>query len=440
MRIIKLFLTVVALISIQMLFAKEASLKLSRVKLNNKYGVINEKGKLIVPCIYDYLEINCSPLILVSLNSKFGYLNQKGKIEIPITFEHALSYFEGLAAVKKNNKYGFINKKGKVIIDFIYDDALSFHEGLAAVKINDLWGYIDLNNNLAIKNENETAGYFNNGLVIVRKNNLVGLIDKSGTIKIPITNIGLMYSEKDFLAVQDSINPNGTHNIAYQLINSSNHTLTNEKYKALEIKLTFISHLIPCESQINEDGFYIYEKFNGSKGLVKNTGEELFCCSHDLERAGPGYYKYCIQDSNYLCIFGILDQSGKKIISPNFQDIGNYSEGIFPVLQDELWGYLNTSGKLIMNYTFQNVSSFKNGKALVVENNKLNLIDLTGKIVARDLSYDKEFDMYPPIFHDKLINIKKDNKHGAIDYNGKEIIPPIYDLPIDFRLYGLFNK
>jgi hypothetical protein len=439
MRIIKPLLSIVALISIQMLFAKEAPLKLSRVKLSDKYGIVNEKGKLIVPCIYDHLEINCGPLILVSQNSKFGYLNHKGKIEIPITFENALPYYEGLAAVKKNNRYGFINKKGKVIIDFIYDDAFSFHEGLAAVKINGLWGYIDPNNNLAIKNEFETPGYFNNGLVIVRKNNLVGLIDKSGTVQIPLTNIGLMYSEKDFLAIRDSISPDGTHNLIYQLINPLNHTLTNENYKALEIKLTFISYLIPCESKINEDGFYIYEKLNGSKGVIKNTGEEIFCCSQDLERAGPGYYKYCIKDSNYFCKYGIIDQSGKKVIAPNYQDVGNYSEGIFPVLQNELWGYVEPSDKLKIEYRFQSASSFKNGKALVVENNLLNLIDTTGKIVAGDLPYDKEFDQYPPLFHRTLINVRKNNKHGAIDYNGKEIIPTIYDLPIDFRLYGVFN-
>ena len=59
---------------------------LARVERNGKYGFIDEKGSLIIPCIYDDVS----------------------------------SFNEGLASVKRNGKYGFIDKKGNIIVPFIY--------------------------------------------------------------------------------------------------------------------------------------------------------------------------------------------------------------------------------------------------------------------------------------------------------------------------------
>ena len=80
----------------------------------DKWGLIDETGKEIIPCIYDSL--------------------------YDLDFTKYL-----LTRVKKDGKWGFIDKTGKEVIPCIYDDVNTFSEGLASVKLDGKWGFIDEN-------------------------------------------------------------------------------------------------------------------------------------------------------------------------------------------------------------------------------------------------------------------------------------------------------
>ncbi|MCB0541710.1 MAG: WG repeat-containing protein, partial [Bacteroidetes bacterium] len=56
-----------------------------------------------------------------SLNEKYGFVNKKGKIVIEPQFDYASQFTNGLAYVELNGKAGFIDKKGKVVIPIIYE-------------------------------------------------------------------------------------------------------------------------------------------------------------------------------------------------------------------------------------------------------------------------------------------------------------------------------
>ena len=78
-----------------------------------------------------------------SKNEKWGYINNEGKIAVPLQYEQAYRFYNGFASVKLNEKYGLIDETGKVIIPILYDECNGFSEGLASVKKNDKWGFID---------------------------------------------------------------------------------------------------------------------------------------------------------------------------------------------------------------------------------------------------------------------------------------------------------
>ena len=81
----------------------------------------------------------------MDFNDKFGFVDEKGKIVIPYKYEDALNFAEDLAAVKLNGKWGFIDKNDKIVIPCKYDDAASFLNGLASVSLNNKWINIDKN-------------------------------------------------------------------------------------------------------------------------------------------------------------------------------------------------------------------------------------------------------------------------------------------------------
>ena len=53
---------------------------------------------------------------MVKQNDKWGYVNTKGEIAIPCVYDDANYFFEGLAKVKQNGKWMIIDSNGQVII------------------------------------------------------------------------------------------------------------------------------------------------------------------------------------------------------------------------------------------------------------------------------------------------------------------------------------
>jgi len=120
------------------------------VKTNDdKYGVIDYKGKTIIPAVYDSLELqglsdnyetvwgeNKAPLLLyiVGKNGKHGIFAHNGSVVAPIAYDYiqSLIYPAYLAVVKDKsadsetvgeaNNLGLMNLSGKVVLDIKYHD------------------------------------------------------------------------------------------------------------------------------------------------------------------------------------------------------------------------------------------------------------------------------------------------------------------------------
>jgi hypothetical protein len=119
------------------------------IKLENKYGLIDENGDELVPPIYD------SPLefmpqdesILLKKNGFYGlYLRGYG-ITHPVKYQKILSTTDIAYDVKINNKWGRIDYD-KTLIPAIYDSQITFNsEGIAKVSINGHYSKIDYKGN-----------------------------------------------------------------------------------------------------------------------------------------------------------------------------------------------------------------------------------------------------------------------------------------------------
>lgn len=103
-----------------------------------KRGLLNKKFKNTVPFDYEWLqESKDSNLFLVLKDKRYGFINVKGKVIVPMIYDRADVFSEGLAPVQKDGKWGFINEKGEVVIDFQFVGFVkSFKNGYAEFKTN----------------------------------------------------------------------------------------------------------------------------------------------------------------------------------------------------------------------------------------------------------------------------------------------------------------
>ena len=209
-----------------------------RNKKTGKYGFIDMKGILVIPCIFNrtgeyFSDGLCS--VYDEGYDKVGFINKKGEIVIPITFdamdgnigwghyfkdgyidvwmhinnkeygtligkdgkplpgftweyERVYRFSENKARFEDKGKWGFLNENGQVVVPAKYDYATDFHNGYASVQteINGLrrYGVINHDGVEIIPCIYENIITFENGIALVEKvenkRHYQGLIDVYG--------------------------------------------------------------------------------------------------------------------------------------------------------------------------------------------------------------------------------------------------------------------
>ena len=117
------------------------------VEKNRKYGVVSEKGTIILPLKYSFIDSNKNGYT-VTLNDKTGLFNSEGKEIIPISYHwiYTDKIDDNIPIVAElDGKEGYINTKNEWVIPPTYRDAFAFRQGLAKIReVRDYIYYINL--------------------------------------------------------------------------------------------------------------------------------------------------------------------------------------------------------------------------------------------------------------------------------------------------------
>lgn len=236
-------------------------------------------------------------------NEKYGIMNEYGELLINPKFDRIEPFSEGLALVVSKDKYGFIDKTGKVIIPIKYENASGFSEGLAGVQINKRIGYIDKNDRMVIKPMYDliTAEEFNleppqfaDGVVVLQKNGKSGMLDKTGKVVIPFrySIMGEGFSEGLIVAADKK---------GYGYLNKFGQVVIPLKYDHANNFSEGLAGV--CEDRrlkfIDKTGQIIIDDLNSS------------CGANREDDSGEGFFTY----------YGEYFQDGKAIVS-NVDGVG----------------------------------------------------------------------------------------------------------------------
>jgi len=100
-------------------------------------GLIDREGNEIIPCVYYSCKGGISEglLALKDKNNKWGMLDIKGKEILPFKYERLNQCTEGLIGFYSEEKWGFIDKTGQIIIPPQFDTIEPFENGKARAYI-----------------------------------------------------------------------------------------------------------------------------------------------------------------------------------------------------------------------------------------------------------------------------------------------------------------
>ena len=157
----------------------------SIVVSNEKYGMIDENGKELIPCDYDYLDEKCD-IIRARIGLLWYYFDKKGNPVNVETYSFATDLYN-ICKVRKDGKWGVIGDDFEEIIPCIYDDIEICDNDIVAV-FDEGWRYIN------IHDESNSYYYvgsfpykFSNGLARVysEEKGKYGYINKKWELVIP---------------------------------------------------------------------------------------------------------------------------------------------------------------------------------------------------------------------------------------------------------------
>ena len=132
-----------------------------------KYGYIDTIGRWVIEPKYtmensmkvngdyDYSDKNFSGgYAAVMKDEKYGVIDKTGKLVIGFKYGYIGQFSEGLAPAKKDSLFGYIDINENWVIKPKYNGAESFHNGLAAVSkgsfLEEKWGFIDRTGKVSI--------------------------------------------------------------------------------------------------------------------------------------------------------------------------------------------------------------------------------------------------------------------------------------------------
>jgi len=173
------------------------------VRLNNKYGYIDSKGKEVVPPIYDAAEkfrngtaevVFREQLRIIDLNGKVIQkmeLIQKAKpidtkivvfkkVETFSKYEETQSLNNGFLKVRSGKKWGIADTSENEIVAPKYIEIKTFSHNYVRVKLKGKWGLIDMSGSEIISPKYNNIIKFGNDLAEVKSGRKWGLVDISG--------------------------------------------------------------------------------------------------------------------------------------------------------------------------------------------------------------------------------------------------------------------
>jgi len=388
---------------------------------NNKYGVIDIKGNVVIEPVYDNVQIpNPEKAVFIcEKDDKVIVLNEKNeKIftqydEVTaISIQGILSnvpYEKTVLRYKLNEKYGLIDFTGKVITKPIYEEI----KGLQ-------------------NKESE---------LLVKKDNKYGVINAKGAKLINEEYYDILadgyYTEENQYALSGYIVSNKTNDgYRYGYISS-------KLKKVLDVEYNYIARVLETD---NTKDIYLIATKNGQTGVIKNNKVII-----NLDYQGIEYEsnnKVFELQRNFK--FGVADLNGKVIIPVEYTSIE--LQGVYLKViknEEEPPKYFSVDGTEITDakYTSKIKTKHENYYIVINEEGLYGVIDNNGKELI-PLKYNYLEYVYEDIFiasDELLLGIINVRDETVIDFK-YEVIQKIEDTNIiEAKIYSknkldLYNK
>ncbi len=440
-----------------------SSIEYNTVRTDNRYGVIDRNGNIIIEPNYDVIQIPdpSKPLFVCMSNYNTETKEYETKV-LNDKKEQVITGYETVQAIptetaldgvpfentvlkyKKDGKYGLIDLEGKEITEPIYDEisAVTYKEGMLLVKQEDKVGVININGVQVIKTEYDNitvdnyydvnTKYQRTGFIVckIEENGYrYGYIDYKGnkilnTEYTEIERVTEIEDEKDvyLIAYKDGqagllknskiILNHEYEDIIYYAYNDVFIIQRNAKQGVADREGNI--KIDPQYSNISFGGIYVNATENNTVKILDLNGNEV----------NDEYIsKVPTKDGKHFIVYGedgiykIIDENGNIVIDKNYTNIEEIDNNYFIVASDRNNGIIDLSGKSLVDLKYNSIVELDNTELLQANISSTSTVSLINKNMQVVATMDEaSIDVQK-----NYIRLYSETENKYFDYSGNEL-------------------
>ncbi len=366
---------------------------------DDKYGVIDLDGKIIIPAKYRLIERvlhqvidDNKELFKIYNKGKYGIIDEFANIYISCKYDelNEIKSKNSLCIAKIGKKYGIIDIKEQILVPFKYRNIYILSPDYFMAQMSNKWGLYTYNNHEIISPQYD-ALYFYKKFGIAKHKHKWGIIDIKNN---PIT--GFIFKEADInindiqdipLGYEYAIDIQGTkrYGAVMGCLKEPTSLFVNVKQGKLWGTYSLITGKQILPARYNRIGYFYNDMavvyINHSQAIVKTTGKIIEAFNNKFIKYDgcPHNSMWRVKFNGNVYNYRHISNMTKNLSKSGF-DMGYLArEDIAAVSLHNHWGYIDNTGKIIIPIIFDKVGQFYNGQAFVAVNNKYCIIDTSGK-------------------------------------------------------------
>lgn len=302
--------------------------------------------------------------------------------------------------------FGIKNEFGDWVLNPEYDFITGLHDETVWIKEKSKWKRVRLDGTI-LKEIDDTLEVFNfnNKIAVVKSKEKEGLMDVEGNIVLPI--------EYDMIA-------NQYYNVAFVKRDNKWSVFEKDTNQIWDLNADDFIDVRPnvyC-IRLNDKWYEFVPPYTIVRCLPYD--EVDYYDTEDFK-----YFKFRKGEK-----YGIIDESFNKICSAKYLELDLYHTGIPAAAKNSKgrYGFVDKTGKKVIPFIYDWANSFFEGVGVVELDDKMGAVNLEGKFVL-------------PIEYDVIVNefihlmVEKDGYFWYIDYNGEIIKDMPHDKVENFTKY-----
>ncbi len=290
-------------------------------------GLLDSKGKEIIPARYDDLKVLDSALVAVMREGDWSVINLNGDIVLPKGYERVNVLSSQYIAYRKAEKWGIVDNTGNVISDPRYDEVTLAQNNLFLIRKGGKLGLVAATGKETLPSIADEVSFFNDSLIFYKAGNTWGAVDEDGSSLIPP-------KYEAYSKISDTF---------IKLISNSR---------------AFV-YSLACKSVITQGDYDDYYAFSRKYLIIKKNRQ-----------------------------LGLIDWCGTLILKPQYAEIQSYEGDFFRVNYKGKWGVMQANEKSLTRFEYDYMAPLRGSVGVVKKGNHFGVLNFKGEEVV-DIKYHR---------------------------------------------------